>query len=160
LNKIIIASVSSNGIIGNKDKIPWKSRSDLKHFRHTTLDHPVLMGRKTFESIGGVLDRRVNVVLSRERNSILSKIPGVILCCSLNEAYEFCRNNKFDRIFIIGGAEIFEQTINSVDELLISRMHAYAEGDARFPIIDNKLWRLESSNKYDDFELQKYVKAL
>jgi dihydrofolate reductase len=98
--------------------------------------------------------------LSRNINSTIKKVPGVILCTSVKEAYEFCGKNDFDRIYIIGGAQLFNQTINDVDELLISRMNTYIEGDAKFPSIDKNIWQLKSSNKYEDYELQKYVKAL
>jgi dihydrofolate reductase len=160
LNKIIIASVSSNGVIGNEGKIPWKSKSELSHFRSATIDHPVIMGRRTFESIGKILDRRINIVLSRDKNSPLGKIPGLFHFTSLDQAFDYSRNQNFNRVFIIGGAEIFEQTINIADELLISRMKMSADGETRFPDIDKKIWQLESSRNYDDFELQKYVKEL
>lgn len=160
LNKIIIASVSLNGVIGRDGKIPWNSKSDLKHFRETTLNYPVIMGRLTFESIGGVLDRRINIVLSRNIDSPLSSIPGIILCTSLDNAYEFCRMKKYDKIFIIGGAQIFSQTIDKVNELLISRINLNLEGDAEFPEIKQKIWELDFSKKFDDFKLQKYVKVL
>jgi dihydrofolate reductase len=117
------------------------------------------MGRLTFESLGKILDRRVNIVLSRDKNSPLRKISGIFHFSSLNQAYEYCRELNFDRVFIIGGADLFGQTINKVDELLISRMYLRAEGDVLFPKIDDNIWHLDSSEKFDDFELQKYVKA-
>lgn len=160
MKKIIIASVSLNGIIGRDGKIPWNLKSDLKHFCETTLDYPVIMGRLTFESIGGVLDRRVNIVLSRNSDSPIKSIPGIILCTSISNAYDYCRKNNFGKIFIIGGAQIFNQTINEVEELIISKINLNVEGETEFPAIEQKIWRLDSSQKYDDFELQKYVKAL
>jgi len=160
LKKIIIASVSKNGIIGRKGRIPCESKSDLTHFRETTLEYPVIMGRLTFESIGRLLDRRTNIVLSRNSSSGIKNIPGIILCTSLHNAYDYCSENNFHKIFIIGGAQIFSQTINEVDEMLISKFNLSAEGDAKFPEIDQKIWNLKYSKKYDDFELQKYVKTL
>lgn len=148
-----------NGVIGRDGKIPWNSKSDLKHFRETTLDYPVIMGRCTFESIGGVLDRRINIVLSRNSDSPLKDISDVILCTSIEDAYVYCGKNNYDRIFIIGGAQIFNQTIIGADELIISRINLTVEGEAEFPSIDQLIWRLDSSQKFDDFELQKYVKA-
>lgn len=148
-----------NGIIGRDGKIPWNSKSDLKHFRETTLDHPVIMGRSTFESIGSVLDRRINIVLSRNSDSPIKSIPGIILCTSFDNVYEYCRKKKYDKIYIIGGAQIFNQTINEVDEMIISRMNLNVDGDTEFPAIEQKIWQLDSSEKYDDFELQKYVKT-
>ena len=125
MNKIIIASVSLNGIIGRGGKTPWHSKSDLNHFRETTLDHPVVMGRRTFESIGNILDRRINIVLSRDSDSPLNKYPGVVLCTSLDIAYDYCQKNNFAKIFIIGGAQIFNQTINDADEMIISRINFF-----------------------------------
>jgi dihydrofolate reductase len=148
-----------NGIIGRDGKIPWNSKSDLKHFRETTLDHPVIMGRRTFESIGSVLDRRINIVLSRNSSSPIKDIPGIILCTSLDNAYDYCVKNNYNRIFIIGGAQIFNQTIDEADELIISRINLTVEGDTEFPSIEEKMWQLESSQKFSDFELRKYVKA-
>ena len=159
MKKIIIASVSKNGIIGRKGRIPWDLKSDMIHFRETTLDFPVIMGRLTFESIGRPLERRTNIILSRKGSLIIKEISGIVHCTSIENAYDYCSENNFNKIFIIGGAQIFNQTINEVDEMILSRINFSADGDAEFPEINPKIWILEDSKKYDEFELQKYVKT-
>lgn len=128
----LIAAVASNGVIGAENTLPWRQADDLKRFKELTNGHTVLMGRKTYESIGRPLPMRHNVVLTRQR----IQIPGVEVIHSMQEAMEV----EGDELFVIGGSNIYEQTIGQADKLYITEIHADIEGDAKFPHIDPGTW--------------------
>lgn len=143
----LIAAVARNGIIGSNNSLPWRLRDDLRRFKTITSGHTVLMGRKTFESIGRPLPNRTNLVLTRRTD----EIDGVELIHSLDALQEH------DDVFVIGGAEVYAQTINDADMLYITEVAADVAGDARFPGIEPSLWRevsrehhsADDENQYD-----------
>jgi len=155
MKKIIIAAVSENYIIGKDGKIPWHSENELSHFKRTTINFPVLMGRKTFVSLGNPLPKRVNIVLSRDNDFAIIG-DNSFLFKSLCEVYDFCSNNNFTKLFVIGGGVIFSQLIGQVDELLISRMKVTIEGDTVFPKIDPTMWKLYKSEDFEEFTQEKF----
>jgi len=157
LKKIIIAAVSQNNVIGMGDKVLWHSPEELKHFKKTTVDSPVIMGRKTWEVLGKPLSGRLNIVITR---STEYSIPfrEVVIFNSLNQAFDFCRSSIYEKIFIIGGEEIYSQSINESDEIILSEMNMDAEGDVYFPEIDGTLWVLDSSELYGDFTVHHYIR--
>jgi len=157
LKKIIIAAVSQNNVIGMGDKVLWHSPEELKHFKKTTVDSPVIMGRKTWEVLGKPLSGRLNIVITR---STEYSIPfrEVVIFNSLNQAFDFCRSSIYEKIFIIGGGEIYSQSINESDEIILSEMNMDAEGDVYFPEIDGTLWVLDSSELYGDFTVHHYIR--
>lgn len=155
MKKIIIAAVSENYIIGKNGKIPWHTERELSHFKRATINFPILMGRKTFISLGNPLPDRVNIVLSRNSDFSI-KGENSFLFRSLSEVYDFCNKNYFTKLFIIGGGEIFFQLIDQVDELLISRMKFNIEGDTIFPKIDRAKWELYSSEESEEFTIEKF----
>ncbi len=124
----LIVAMSKNRVIGNRGQIPWHLPEDLAHFKQSTLGHPIIMGRKTFESIGKPLPGRKNIVITR--NSTWGK-EGVVTVNSLEEAILSCRAEK--EAFVIGGAEIYAQAYPQVDRLFLTFIEKEFEGDAFFP---------------------------
>ena len=145
----LVVAVAENGVIGNEGKLPWHLSSDLKFFRKVTMNKPLIMGRKTFESIGKPLDGRDNIVISR--NSSL-KAPGVLAAADLEEALELARAKArargADEIPIIGGAQIYELALPRADRIYLTRVHASPDGDTRFPEIDKTQWRETSRERF------------
>jgi dihydrofolate reductase len=132
----LIAAVGKNGVIGAGGKLPWKLPADLVHFKQVTMGHPIIMGRKTFESIGRALPGRVNIVVTRQRDYAA---PGCVIAASLDEAFE--RAKEADEVFIIGGAELFRAALPRAEKLYLTRIDRDFEGDTFFPKLDPALWR-------------------
>ena len=126
----IIAAVSINNVIGNNNKLIWKLSNDLKRFKNLTTNHSVIMGRKTFESLPNPLPDRDNIVITRDTN--YSK-PNIQVCSSIEDASNLTKTDT--QPFIIGGGEIYSQTINIVDKIELTRVHEEFDGDAYFPEI-------------------------
>ena len=130
----IIAALSKNGVIGHQNRLPWHLPEDLKRFRAYTTGNTVIMGRRTFESIGRPLPGRRTVVVSRQRRSI----PGVEVAGSLEEALALPHSGE---IYIAGGAEIYRQAIDRASRMLLTFVEVEVEGDAFFPKVDWSQWR-------------------
>jgi len=139
---VLVAAVGENDVIGYRGQLPWHLRSDLKRFRKLTMGKPVVMGRKTFESIGKPLDGRTNIVLTRD---LALKVPGGVLATSLDAALGYAREDAkkrgVDEIMVIGGSDVFADTLPLADRLEITHVHAAPPGDAYFPPIDPTVWR-------------------
>lgn len=139
---VLVAAVAENGVIGRNNALPWRIKSDLARFRARTMGKPVVMGRKTFLSIGKPLDGRTNIVVSRTPGFAA---PGIVVAPSLETALLAARGDALrrgvDAIMIIGGTEIFAQAMPLADCLEITRVHARPEGDAYFPAIDASVWQ-------------------
>jgi dihydrofolate reductase len=139
---ILVAAVAENGVIGRDNALPWRLKSDMQHFRAVTMGKPVVMGRKTFVSIGKPLKGRTNIVISRNSDYAA---PGIVVAPSLATALAVARGDALrrsaDGIAIIGGAALFEETLRIADRLEITIVHAAPKGDTFFPAIDPKLWR-------------------
>ncbi len=139
---ILVAAVGENGVIGRGGALPWRLKSDMRHFRRLTLGRPVVMGRKTYESIGKPLPERTNIVISR--NAEYAE-PGFLSARSLEMALELAREDArargADAIAVIGGAEIFRDALAVADRLEITVVHASPGGDTFFPVIDLREWR-------------------
>jgi dihydrofolate reductase len=139
---VLVAAVAENGVIGRDGRMPWRLKSDLRRFRARTWGNPVVMGRKTFASIGKALAGRTNIVVSRDRNF---SAPGVVAAPDVARALETARGDALRRgnaqIVVIGGAEIYAQTLPLADRLDITLVKAQPEGNIRFPAIDPQLWR-------------------
>jgi dihydrofolate reductase len=134
MNLSIIAAVGKNNVIGDGKRMPWNIPEDLAYFRLKTLGHNVIMGKKTWLSIGKPLDDRTNIVLSAD---LSFSYPGVIVCHSLEIALSYC---GVDESFVIGGASIFEQFMPHVNKLYLTKIDGDFEGDRFFPQIDFSLW--------------------
>jgi dihydrofolate reductase len=147
---VLVAAVAENGVIGRDGRMPWRLKSDLRHFRALTLDKPVVMGRKTFESIGKPLDRRTNIVITRNPEF---HAEGVETAPNLAAALELARKDAkrrgTDEIMVIGGGGIFTEAMPLADRLEITYVHASPEGDSYFPSIDPRRWRAVSRERRD-----------
>jgi dihydrofolate reductase len=142
ISLILVAAVGENDVIGQGGGLPWRLKSDLAHFRAVTMGKPVVMGRKTYLSIGKPLRGRTNIVVTRDAafNS-----PGVLVAPSVEAALTVARGDVLrrgaDAIVIGGGAEIYAQTMPLADRLVITRVHLCPTGDTKFPTIAPALWR-------------------
>lgn len=126
----IIVAIAKNRTIGHGNKLLWNIPEDMKYFREITRGHAVIMGRKTFESIGRPLPNRLNIVITRDETF---SPEGVSVCHSLEDALDLARQNEKDEIFIIGGAQIYKQALSQADRLYITVVQKDFEGDAVFP---------------------------
>jgi|TARA_B100000214_G_C23909776_1_gene600702 dihydrofolate reductase len=140
----IIAAVSINNVIGNNNKLIWKLSNDLKRFKNLTTNHSVIMGRKTFESLPNPLPDRDNIVITRDTN--YSK-PNIQVCSSIEDAINLTKTDT--QPFIIGGGEIYSQTINIVDKIELTRVHKEFDGDAYFPEIPLDIFELINEENYN-----------
>ena len=131
----IIVAMSSNRVIGVNNSLPWHLSEDLKHFKTLTTGHTIIMGRKTYESIGKPLPNRRNIVISRNLNAFYG---GIEVVHSLEDAFSTSSND--DEVFIIGGSNIYEQSLHLAEHLYITEIKKAFEGDAFFPEIDKSLW--------------------
>ena len=138
----IIVAVAENGVIGDKNALLWHISEDLKHFKTTTTDHAVIMGRKTYESLGRPLPNRTNVVITRQA----VEIAGCTVVHSLEEAVALFPAGE--EVFVIGGAQIYAEALPLARRFYLTRVfHAY-EGDTRFPEWDEREWRLVASESF------------
>jgi len=157
-----IVAISANRAIGRDNQLPWHLPEDLKFFKRTTLGKPVLMGRKTFESLGKPLPGRLNIVLSSRTNPGLP--AGVMLCHSLEEGMEALEGTGNEEVFVIGGGKVFEEVMPLLERLYVTKVDTIVgDADVFFPEIDHTQWRLvwEEAHKADerhayDFTFQKY----
>ncbi len=140
---IIVVAVAKNNVIGRDGRLPWHLPSDLQHFKETTMGFPLIMGRKTFESIGRPLPGRDNIVLTRDRSL---KIPGCIVVHNLEDAIAHCTDEK---LFIIGGAEIFNAALPMTDTIIVTALEREVEGDVYFDPIDADLFDLVDCKEFD-----------
>ena len=140
---VLIAAVADNGVIGHGGTMPWRLKSDMRRFRALTSDKPVLMGRKTYLSLSiKPLPRRTSILVSRDP---AFAAPGVLVAPTLEAALQAAYGDAMRRgsgaIMVIGGAEIYAQTMPLADRLEITQIHAAPQGDTRFPAIDPAVWR-------------------
>ena len=151
----IIVATAENGVIGKDNQLLWKLSADLKQFRMLTSGHSVIMGRKTFESIGRPLPNRTNIVISRQKD--LSLPEGILKVNSLETAIETAKNHAGnEEIFIIGGGNIYEQAIKITDKIYLTDVKACLEGDAFFLAIDRKKWKETSRVSFQKDEKNEY----
>ncbi len=132
----IIVAMAKNRTIGVNNTLPWRCPEDLKHFKALTMGHHMIMGRKTFDSIGKALPGRTTVVVTRDRELV---IEGCLMAHSLPEAIKLCADDS--QTFIVGGAEIYAQAFDYIDNLYITEIQQDVEGDAHFPEFDPSRWQ-------------------
>jgi len=149
----IIAAISENNIIGKNGTIPWHSKEDFRHFKKTTMGFPIIMGRKTFASIGKPLPGRLNIVITSRVNSIEQK-ENLIAFPNLNKALDYCRQNNYLKVFIIGGEQLYRAALPVADFLVLTRMKLVVDGDKFFPPVNMENWRLTSRDERDDFVIE------
>jgi dihydrofolate reductase len=161
----IIVAKAKNNVIGKDNQLIWRLSADLQLFKSHTVGHHIIMGRKTYESVGKPLPNRTSIVITNNQDF---RVPeGHMVAHSLEEAIQICIGKKLDNVFIIGGAEIYQQALPIADELMITEVNAMPEGDVFFPEFDKNEWKIVSTtsylrdekNEYDfDFVIYKKVK--
>lgn len=151
MTTIVVAMGENNGI-GADNQMLWHLPNDLKHFKEITTGHPVIMGRKTFESIGKPLANRTNIVVSRKKDWFQE---GILIVGSIKEALKFAKKINED-IAIIGGGNIYEQTMELTDRLEVTVVKASVEADTFFPKIDLKIWEKTSEECHEKDEKHQY----
>ena len=145
----IIVAAAENGVIGRDNALPWHLTEDLRYFKRMTMGKPIIMGRKTYESIGKPLPGRANIVITRNR---AFKAEGVQVTGSLDEALSLSADvaliDGAEEVLVIGGAEIYRAAIPRADRLYVTEVHASVEGDALLPEIDWNQWRELSRERH------------
>lgn len=132
----IIAAMARNRVIGVANTLPWRLPEDLKHFKALTLGHHILMGRKTYESLGRPLPGRTSIVITRSKDL---QVPGCLVANSIEEAVAAC--HKDSEIFFIGGADLYRQALDVADRIYLTEIKKDFDGDAWFPEFDTRLWQ-------------------
>ncbi len=135
---VLVVAVAENGVIGKNGQLPWKIPGDLKRFQKLTMGKPVIMGRLTYESMGGPLKGRTNIVLTTNPNY---KAEGAAVVTSLKDAISLAAKDTTDEIAIIGGNVVFAETLPRASRLEITEVHGTPEGDAYFPPFDKREWK-------------------
>lgn len=149
----LIVAVSDNDVIGKENAVPWYLPADLAHFKQTTMGHPIIMGRKTHESIGRALSGRYNVVITHQKNY---QAKGCIVVESLERAIDEAKKVQGnDEIFIIGGAEIYNQALPLASRLYLTRVHTKMDGDKFFKF-DRSQWHHASTDTHTTDEKNPY----
>ena len=139
----IIAAMDRNRLIGNKNQLPWRLPADLAHFKRVTMGKPIIMGRKTYESIGRPLPGRTNIVLTR---SAEFRADGVLTAHTLEQALDYVSDE--DEVMIIGGSTIYELALPAADRLYLTYVESEYEGDAWFPEFDIEQWAIITSEQH------------
>jgi len=150
----IIAALSTNNVIGRANGIPWRQSTDLKRLKAMTMGHHMIMGRKTWDSVGKALPGRVMVVVTH-RDDFAPE--GVIVTKSLEDAFHVVEQSGDEEPFIAGGAEIYQQSMHRADRMYLTRVHAEIEGDTWFPDFDDvSEWHLVDSEHFEADEKNEY----
>ena len=149
----LIAAASENNVIGKEGELPWDLPNDLKFFRSTTSGHPVIMGRKTFESIGHPLPKRRNIVITR---GTAYEAEGAEIVHSIDDALSLFADDD-EEVFIIGGGEVYQQALPLADRVYLTRVHTVIEGDAFFPELDDEGWEEVSSEHHGTDEEHEFA---
>jgi dihydrofolate reductase len=132
----IIVALSENNVIGRDNGLPWRLSADLKRLKALTMGHHIIMGRRTWQSLGKPLPGRVNVVITRDKNF---SAEGAVVVHSLNEALNVSKDDE--EIFIFGGGKVFSEALPLVNRILMTIVHTSIDGDTHFPVLDKKEWK-------------------
>lgn len=151
----LVAAVSENNVIGKDNRLLWHLPNDMKFFKNTTWGMPVIMGRKTFESVDNQpLNGRTNIVVTRQDNY---KAEGAVVVKSLDDAFFVVKEMDVNEVFVIGGGEIFKEIFSKADKIYLTRVHTVIEGDAFFPEVKEKDWTLSSHLDFPADEKHAYA---
>jgi dihydrofolate reductase len=148
-----IVAVSTNSIIGKENKLPWHLPADLQHFKKLTSGHAILMGRKTYESIGKALPNRLNLILTRNLNF---KAPNCFIINNLQSACEIAKEQNYTNLFVIGGAEVYKELLPFCQKIYLTEVQTIAEGDAFFEL-NKQEWQETSRNLTEKDEKNEYA---
>src|SRR3954463_7450929 len=152
----IIVAAAENGVIGREGKLPWRLSADLRLFKQITMGHTIIMGRRTWESIGRALPGRRTVVVSR-RPDFRTNVEGVKRASGLDQALAIAKAAGDEEVFIIGGAELYRESLTRANRLHLTRVRADVEGDTFFPDIEWNNWQLVESEDHDADEKNEYA---
>lgn len=143
-NISLIAAASSNGVIGSGNALPWKLPADMNHFKTLTSGHYVIMGRKTYESIGRPLPNRTNIIITRNEKF---KAEGCVVVGTIYDAMDLTKNQA--EVFVIGGGEIYKAFLSVASKIYLTEVHEEFEGDAYFPKLNENHWKEMSRNSFE-----------
>lgn len=149
----LVVAAASNNAIGKDGKMPWHLPNDMKHFKNITWGMPVVMGRKTFESLGKPLTGRKNIVISRQNNFLQE---GAVVVNSIDDALFIANETDAKEVMVIGGGEIYKALMEKAGRIYLTRVDAEPEGDTFFPVIDPKVWSLTSQKDQEADEKNAY----
>lgn len=152
--RAIMAAVADNGVIGKDNDLAWHLPADLRHFKKTTSGHYILMGRKTFESLGKPLPNRTNIIITRNPDYLQR---GAFVVHSLEKALRLVEKDGQEKAFILGGGEIYRQAMALADHMYITEVHGTFEGDTFFPEIHPEVWKEVHRKDYPADEKNKYA---
>lgn len=143
----ILVAMAKNRVIGKNNALPWHLPADLKHFKALTMGHPIIMGRKTYESIGRLLPGRTNVIVTRQK---AYQVAGAITVNSIDDAFKVCQAgvDGNDEVFLIGGAELYRQTFELCDRIYITEIQQDFDGDTFFPAFNMEEWKEIAREKH------------
>ena len=144
--------MDQQGVIGINNNLPWRLSADLKNFKKVTMGKPIVMGRKTYESIGKPLPGRENIIVTRSNDY---EVKGCTVLNTLEEMYEYCAD--IEEVVIIGGAELYKQTFAKVDRMYLTEVHTKVEGDTFFPEFDRNQWREIERGEFEANEKNEYA---
>lgn len=149
----LVVAAAENNAIGKNNQLLWHLPNDLKFFKNTTWAGVVIMGRKTFESVNKPLPGRLNIVVTGNKEW---QAEGVMVAPDLKQAIELAAKENFKKIFIIGGGEIYKQSMPLADTIYMTRVHTQIDGDTYFPVIDTNEWQLKEKNDFFKDEKHAY----
>jgi dihydrofolate reductase len=150
----LIVAMDESGGIGKNNRLVWHLRTDLKRFKEITMGHVLVMGRKTWETIGKPLPGRTMVIISRNRDY---RVDGCIVVHSLEDAIGYARKLGEIEVFIIGGGEIFKQALNIADIIYLTRVHTVVNADVFFPKLDQSEWEISHREKFPQSDQDDYA---
>lgn len=149
----LVVAASENDVIGRDGDLPWRLPSDLAHFKRVTMGKPVVMGRKTWDSIGRPLPGRLNIVLSRKTSTVAD---GCVVVDSLDTAVEVAADQGSDELVVIGGSGVYAEALPRADTILLTRVHVVVEGDTFLPPMDPDAWRVVAVERHEADELNEH----
>jgi len=156
----ILVALSENGVIGRGGELPWRLPDEMRYVKRTTMGHTLLMGRKTYESIGRPLPGRTSIVLSRDPDYRIERGgpggPDVIVASRLSEAIEIATQRGESETFVFGGETVYTEALPIADRLYLTRVHGEIDGDAQFPSFDPADWKLVAEEHHERDERHQY----
>ncbi|MDJ1470153.1 dihydrofolate reductase [Cytophagaceae bacterium DM2B3-1] len=149
----IIAAFTENRVLGKDNQLIWHLPEDLKNFKRLTSGHPIIMGRKTFESLGRPLPNRTNIIITRNPDY---QATGCMIVSSLEEAIQKATNIDREEVFVIGGGEIYTQALPLADTMYLTHVHTTLEGDTLFPVFSSQEWNIAHTQSFKKDEKHVY----
>lgn len=156
---IIIASVAHNRVIGRTGIIPWNLPEDLLHFKTTTMGHTLLMGSKTFHSIGKPLSGRTNIVLTHDNEPQFKDYNQLVCVQNFDDAIQYCKENNAEKLFICGGGQVYKDAMMYANEMLITEVDLKVDGDTFFPKINMDKWNTVDLGYIGKHKLTQYIRS-